>query len=1014
MPQPMPRQPLIFPVKGLHEGVGYDFQPEGTTPDALNVRGYDPIKNRLRGGRRAGLDKYFPSQINGNNVIQAMAKTVEGTAYTSQNPDNQPTTIVDEDFSTYVIAIPTYLGENWVYKDAPATGLGVGDSLLASSHWGISANGLVLDGAYASSAANLRHLLIPCRFEGPNDSTVTMQARTQATTANSSTGASNDCQCMGPFIRADAACCTYVYACLIRQAANDSVQLQIIHKGSVSTTILVQSANISLLNNATITNNMTIALFEDFATNLITAQLIWPGGGAAGVDLNVTITTTNTSNNFGYRRQGLGVYGLANLALIAGTSYRTFKRIQTSFFQESLPLLAYSITSIDHGNNQYYIPAGYTACNLNDTGSGTLTTQIGPYDSNTTPAGANFRIDTIAKVFNNGQATGSPGIYKFIMKNDPISGGGPFNVEATLKSAISAGAPGILFCHRFDAGFNNGLIAVVSNATPTATYVITGCLEVLNLRIFRIANHDTNAVILNTSYRMPVHKNSKIRCEDDGVKLTFYVDNVLVDISQTVSDYPSNTYTGLGTDDLGATTPSIISTLSWRQRSANGSSLPLGSTSSATLLTISGGTVIGIKDGAANTAINGTGVMTTEPFQIQMQSAYNRTFMVDGTRSKVYNLQNNTVEDWIADPPGALPDRCRLICLYRGRLTLSGKVDDPHNYFMSAVGEPNNWDYDPAVPNAIQAVAGNNSDAGLVGDIITALIPFSDDILIFGGDHTIYAMTGDPAAGGTVDMISDQTGIAFGKAWAKDPNGMLYFWGQDGIYRMIPGAGSKPENISKMAIDVRLRRVDLNFNRIYMEWDYLRASLMTLIVPVNINTPTRLIVWESRSDAWWEDQYPTSQGPHIMFPYDSADADDQTFLFGGRDGYIREIDETANSDDGVAITSRVRFAPFIAPDHGSEVILNSVLPILADGSGEMYLDVYTGQSAEDCVLATNPRVHRLLTHSGRNASVRQKVRGYAVQLGLLQTGISRWALEGLTVTFENSGLPRREVRPRGD
>ena len=77
MAQKYPKQNLVFPILGLHEGVGYDIQPPGTTASALNVRGYDSLKQRLRGGRRPGLSKWHADQINGSAAIQLMEKVVQ-------------------------------------------------------------------------------------------------------------------------------------------------------------------------------------------------------------------------------------------------------------------------------------------------------------------------------------------------------------------------------------------------------------------------------------------------------------------------------------------------------------------------------------------------------------------------------------------------------------------------------------------------------------------------------------------------------------------------------------------------------------------------------------------------------------------------------------------------------------------------------------------------------------------------------------------------------------------------
>ncbi len=51
----MPRIATVqvpWPLRGLHKNFGYNNQPVGTTPDALNVRSYDPGSGRARGSQR--------------------------------------------------------------------------------------------------------------------------------------------------------------------------------------------------------------------------------------------------------------------------------------------------------------------------------------------------------------------------------------------------------------------------------------------------------------------------------------------------------------------------------------------------------------------------------------------------------------------------------------------------------------------------------------------------------------------------------------------------------------------------------------------------------------------------------------------------------------------------------------------------------------------------------------------------------------------------------------------------
>jgi len=430
--------------------------------------------------------------------------------------------------------------------------------------------------------------------------------------------------------------------------------------------------------------------------------------------------------------------------------------------------------------------------------------------------------------------------------------------------------------------------------------------------------------------------------------------------------------------------------------------------SSGRLLAVSDGSIVDVTEGLISPIPSGVDALDSSPFNIQSVAAFNAVFFTDGDVIKEYKLDTGSV---VTPTPsaGVFPTDPRLLTLYRGRLVWSGTPDDPHNWFMSAAGDPLDYDYSPPTPTEIQAVAGNNSTAGLIGDVITALVPFGDDYMIFGCDSTIWQMTGDPAAGGVIDLVSDQTGMAFGKAWAKDPANTLYFWGNDGVYRLVPGG--TPQNMTKNRIDFRLRSVALDQNRIYMEWDYLNAELIVLIHPADSSDPVRVIVWEARTDAWWEDSYPSLHGPHTILAYNSTAANDQALLLGGRDGFIRKIDRTVGTDDSTAIPSRVRFAPFIAPSRTSSVLLNTLHPVLAKGSSVAAVKVYTGQTAEGCATATTPRISQALTHAGRNALIRRPIRGFAVQVEIdVPAGTVPWALESMIAKFDLGGLPTRHAR----
>lgn len=49
---------LLFPRQGIDKGRATSEQPQATSPDMNNMRVYDTLGNRSRGGQRPALDKW--------------------------------------------------------------------------------------------------------------------------------------------------------------------------------------------------------------------------------------------------------------------------------------------------------------------------------------------------------------------------------------------------------------------------------------------------------------------------------------------------------------------------------------------------------------------------------------------------------------------------------------------------------------------------------------------------------------------------------------------------------------------------------------------------------------------------------------------------------------------------------------------------------------------------------------------------------------------------------------------
>jgi hypothetical protein len=373
-------------------------------------------------------------------------------------------------------------------------------------------------------------------------------------------------------------------------------------------------------------------------------------------------------------------------------------------------------------------------------------------------------------------------------------------------------------------------------------------------------------------------------------------------------------------------------------------------------------------------------------------------------------LGNPTTSLLPVDSDGNLPT---LIVNWRSRLCLAGLLNDPQSIFMSAIGDPTNFDYVPQFTSTNQAVALDpTGPAGYVGDVVTGLIPYTNDVLIIGGDHTMYMCQGDPANGGTVTLISSSIGMAFGQAWCMDPYGNI-FWvsNRTGIYSMMPG--NQPQRISQQ-IEQLLQNIDTGLNTITMLWDDRFQGIHVFMTPtanvtpyavVDDNQPEQLVThffYEARTGAWWEDQFVNpNHNPLCNVTFDGNAPGDRVPLIGSWDGYVRAIDPFATDDDGFPIDSAVILGPILSPDT-SEMLLHEVQGVLGETSGEVSYEILAGTTAEEALTSTPVATGTF--GPGRNSTDYVRRSGHAIYLRL--TASNPWSMECVRTKIQGLGKIR--------
>lgn len=427
---------------------------------------------------------------------------------------------------------------------------------------------------------------------------------------------------------------------------------------------------------------------------------------------------------------------------------------------------------------------------------------------------------------------------------------------------------------------------------------------------------------------------------------------------------------------------------------------------SITGVAVSGGTVQKFDSSSFTAATNGSSALSADAPVIFSTPFFQKLYFADGANYKLYDPASNTVSAWSASA-GTIPanggSKPRLIETWRGRIVLSGLAGDRHNWFMSAVNDATDWDYSPDNVCETTAVAGNNAPAGKVGDVVNALVPYNDDLLLFGCDHSIWKMSGDPMAGGRIDRVSEVTGIAYGRAWCKDPSGRIYFFGsRGGVYRLIPG--EVPDRITADRIEAQLAGVNLATTIVRLVWDDAEQGVHVFLSPLTAGETTHWF-YDVRNNSWWPDQFGNNDhNPVAVHVFDGDDPDDRQILLGGEDGYIRQLDSSSASDDGTAIDSYIFLGPIRLGSTMTSATMEEVQCVTAAGSNNVTLTIHPGKTEETALAATARTEDTRTVAAGRDKSFRPRRNGDSFFIKLRNNTLGeRWAFERMAVLMLETG-----------
>lgn len=401
-------------------------------------------------------------------------------------------------------------------------------------------------------------------------------------------------------------------------------------------------------------------------------------------------------------------------------------------------------------------------------------------------------------------------------------------------------------------------------------------------------------------------------------------------------------------------------------------------------------------------------------------------YLVDGTG--IYMI------DYTVDPPlwgtytassGTSPASThpRVCCTYRKRLIVGGGLADaqPENFYASKVGNAHDWNYNGPGPDS--AWAGNAAKSGQPGEPVTALIPLGDDALVIGCDRSVWLMNGDIADGGRIDVISRGIGIVNQNAWGLDPNGNLYFVGQNAFYRMNRGVYTIEDLSTDKYPSFFVAPLDVGAYQVVYDKD--RHGFWIFKTPVNQSAATQLW-YDLRTQGFFPIQFPNGVGPLRSMSFEHAgNALPREILMsgfpsGGTNNGTNKVElyklaATNATDAGSAINSYVWLGP--AQPSGSTVqearMIQCDFTLGETPAGFLNTDwnvTYTLQSGNSAYQAFNaPHDTRTgtFTTPGRQTAQRTRLRGQAFWCKLANsTGGKIWNVENVGAMYLAGGRVR--------
>lgn len=401
--------------------------------------------------------------------------------------------------------------------------------------------------------------------------------------------------------------------------------------------------------------------------------------------------------------------------------------------------------------------------------------------------------------------------------------------------------------------------------------------------------------------------------------------------------------------------------------------------------------------------------------KISMAEVDGVVWIVDGSRNKPLGLtlSTSTCAEMI-EAAGTVEADIEIVCNWYGRLVCAkGK-----QVYASRSGDATDYDYAAGAAGDVSAAW---AETDLIRDQITALAAFRKDYLVIGCDNSIKMYAGDPGDGGTLEIVSDRTGILGPDAWTIDDGGNMWFVSSGGLFMM-----SQPGTVTQVSAGVRdnfFSEIDRIASWVTCRYDAELRAIWVFVTPKTASetpgTHTFYALPRGMQPGFWGDVRfgSDSYGPVSAVWYDGNTAGDRKLVLGGRSGVMRVFDPLATSDDGVAITSEIVAGPVRYSDQATETkllradfVLGKTPEVFAAETASRWCFDYAiqgGDDAYEAVTAPEQIVTGRFTTAGRQEPFGLRMANGAFAVKISNSQINRiWSVESVNVNLGPGGRER--------